>query len=407
MEHRPVNLGRFQKKHEIENLSNFLVNGSHVLGGALQRDEAEILRRKKEQQRKEMTEALQQQIEEKKALKLANERRENSTPYAAAPIRQSDYPTDATPAIAMMVPQSSELAKRTPQTSAPGRALPQASEPVLLFNLEEARQIDKTVEAPNLLLQTQPTPPSRDDDALDYLSQLCQKLIQEQQELKSKVLMQDSVIEKLTQPPTPGHKSETSTSKADTSSSKRQLPPRRASAQRLKQKEELARISEIEQKIEAARKRAEERKHTKSKADKRATMSRIDHQTPQRAPTSTSARATSSTNPRTTSSSNARTPSVPLRLQSALPKLSTEVELPPLLSAKSIETMQIATSPFKASDEFIGSSHFIYPNSEGQFDDELDKFMQTQGVLRPSMFQPKFPRDLFTGKRGVEYTPSE
>jgi len=392
---QPSNVGRYRKKYEIENHTNLLVNGSHVVGGVLQRDEAEILKRKKEQQRREMLEALQKQIDEKNAKKLENDRRELASATPIVPIRH--------------------VAKSPEVSPTPIKREPQPSEPVLLFNLEEAMKTEKTMESTDVFRKSQSVSLPREEENYEYLSQLCQKLIKEQEELKSKVTFQDSVIEKLQQ------------SKGETPAPKRQQPPaRRTSAQKLKQKQELERISEIEQKIDAARKRADERRNIKTRPEGRQINSRLERQTPRRV----------------VSSTNGRVASQPLRMQSAVPKLTSEVELPPLLSAKSIEPVRSEvhkpakfaeqidlvrhdmhiTSKFadqgelplrheairssKLSDEFTGSSHFIYPNSEGHFDDELDKFMQSQVISRSPMLQSKFPRDVFTSKRGVGYTPS-
>lgn len=378
-EQQPGNLGRYRKKHEIENHSNFLVNGTHVLGGALQRDEAEILRRKKELQRKEIAEALQKQIEEKNALKQEKQRRELSSAQAAFPIRQSIRSHDISPDFSPV----------------PVKAVPKSFEPVLLFKLEEAIQPEKLQESRDLDRKASSASLPREDETLDYLSQLCQKLIKEQEELKTKVEFQDSVIEQLrktkTEFPAPKHELSVAAPKTGTPAQRKQPPPsRRNTAQKLKQKEELARISEIEQKIEAARKRADERKNIKAKPEARATLSNLERQVPRRVASST----------------NSRVPAQPYRVQSALPNLTSEIELPPLLSAKTTEPVQKELSLPQRSDEFTGNSKFIYPNSQGHFDDELDKFMQSQVQSRSPMLQSKFPRDVFTSKRGVGFTPS-
>ena len=56
---------RYQKKYEIENHSGINVNTSQVFGGVLQRDEALILKLKKEEQQREMQMVLNRQIQEK------------------------------------------------------------------------------------------------------------------------------------------------------------------------------------------------------------------------------------------------------------------------------------------------------------------------------------------------------
>lgn len=315
-EEQPVtNLGRYRKKHQIENHTSLLTNGTHILGGALQRDEAEILRRKKEQQRREMHEALQQQINEKNARNLRM-----SSAVPARPVQSPEF------------------------IVSPNKHV----EPVLLFNLDSAT---KTVEQANsqdlverrdnadLFRKSHSVSLPRDDETLDYLSQLCQKLLKEQDELKSKVISQDTIIESLMQ------------SKMETPVPRRQ-PQRKTSAQKIKQRE-LARISEIDQKIEAARKRAENQRNVKTRIETKPSHSRLDRPTP----------------PRNVATTNARPAVQSLRIQPFMPKLSNEVELPPLLST-------LSAVP-RAKDEVSGKSHFIYPNSEGHFEDSLEKFMHS------------------------------
>jgi hypothetical protein len=358
-EEQPVtNLGRYRKKHQIENHTSLLTNGTHILGGALQRDEAEILRRKKEQQRREMHEALQQQINEK------NARQHNLRMSSAVPVRPVQSPE-------FIVSPNKHV------------------EPVLLFNLDstvgqdlaERREQDNS----DLFRKSHSVSLPKDDETLDYLSQLCQKLLKEQDELKSKVISQDSIIESLMQSkiitdtyslervnPTspqvpPRHRPTQPTpqcmpkstgpyaSKIETPVPRRQLQPpqRKTSAQKIKQREELARISEIDQKIEAARKRAENQRNVKTRIETKPSHSRLDQPTP----------------PRNVATTNARSAVQSLCMQPFMPKLSNEVELPPLLSA-------LSAVP-RAKDEVSGKSHFIYPNSEGHFEDSLEKFMHS------------------------------
>lgn len=56
---------RYQKKYEIENHTGISINTSQVFGGVLQRDEALLLKQKKEEQQKEMQLYLNRQIMEK------------------------------------------------------------------------------------------------------------------------------------------------------------------------------------------------------------------------------------------------------------------------------------------------------------------------------------------------------
>jgi hypothetical protein len=308
------NLGRYRKKHEIENHSGLFPNGSHILGGALQRDEAEILRRKKELQRKEMLEALQRQIDEKNLRKQQAEHRDLKVRTA---VRAQE--TALGPVAQPSLPKSFEL--NEPKEL----KMPNSSDPVLLFDISSARQAETTTD------MKLPDALPKDDETLDYLSQLCQKLMEEQEQLKSKVNDQDSLIEKLKR----------SRVESAPTTGKRQPPPPRT-AHKLKQKEELARISEIEQKIQAARMRADSRRAVKTKSVARATQAQLDRPTPRRTPASKHTRLTAQ----------------PMRIQSAVAKLTGEVELPPLLSALSEELFH---------DEVKGSSRFLYPDSEGQF----------------------------------------
>jgi hypothetical protein len=317
------NLGRYRKKHEIENHYGLFPNGSHILGGALQRDEAEILKRKKELQRKEMLEALQKQIDEKTLLKQQSE---HQSLQAKTAVRAQQTTLGSEPVAQPSMPKSSKL--NEPKSKE--LKTPNSSDPVLLFDLNSAQQAETTSD------MKQPEALPKDNEALDYLSQLCQKLIEEQEQLKSKVIDQDSVIEKLKR---------SRVESAPTSAKRQPLPPR--TAHKLKQKEELARISEIEQKIQAARMRADTRRAAKTKSGARATQSQLDRPAPRR----------------TSATKHTRLTAQPLRIQSAVAKLTGEVELPPLLSALSEEFFH---------DEVKGSSRFFYPDSEGQFSFDFD-----------------------------------
>ena len=333
---------RYQKKYEIENHVGINVNTSQVFGGVLQRDEAMILKMKKEEQQKEMQNILSRQIQEK------NRKREEEQAWKRRiETEQVDWS------------RSKDL-DETP--TSPRKPLEITSSPLL--KPSEASTSSKTLSVFN-----------KEEEAVDnmeLLNEVVKKLLEEKAQLASKVMEQERKITDL-------HKRNSLNFEEDFEfpvksdnfrSSKNEKPERVEkhektekpksrppksriqSAQEVKIKvqhdEERAKLAVIEERLENARKKRIEQ--TKTRAVQK---------------------------PRRISDSQARVDSRETLVKA--PRIKTAASPTPKLSAFIAESPKITTKPEmdRHNLDSAGKSDFIYPDANGNYSmgDEIDKFV--------------------------------
>jgi hypothetical protein len=324
---------RWQKKYEIENHSGINVNTSQVFGGVLQRDEAQLLKQKKEEQQREMQHFLMRQIEEKNRKRLEDQayRRKTEIEELAKIERE-------------------ENVEKTVGLSTENFSSPKKEENVFFPVVTESPN-NKT--GPVVVKE-------EENNELRTLSEAVQKLMKEKDELKVKISEQEKQIKDLhvKQPLRPERDSK---SDLDKEHKKKPPKPRVASAQEVKLKaqhdHERAKLAVIEEKIENARKkRMEQAKLKNNTKPRRISEARVE------------SRETLTSKP-----SRIKTAVFPVQKQMTLLSDSPRVPVKP----HHFEEVQKEVDQERDNLDTAGKSKFIYPDSEGNFffEDEIDKFV--------------------------------
>ena len=362
---------RYKLKYDIENHVGFGVNGSQILGGPLQRDETNLLKKKKEEQQREMQRVLQAQIEEKQKLKQYERNTRINLELQQEKKFEEELKQET---FNEKLPNPNFLPKSFQDSAYDAEPVPNlvpTSVPNLVPN-PPSNSIPSLVS--NTVSEFQE--PSKQDETIEYLKELCLKLQNEQSQLKDKITNQESVIQDLKSTKTQDMSTEESRTekpqrtKNNTPSintrSKRSTPKSRIPKpenRKVQHQIESAKIAAIEQKIENARKKREQNQ-TRGKSLNR--------------------------NKKVNESNQPNQPKVQ-RMQSAhVPHSPSSPELPSSPGKQTIAKFPSETPMYQPPEtpkqldterqnlDTAGNSYFIYPDSEGNFrvEDELDKFLQ-------------------------------
>lgn len=401
---------RYQKKHEIENHLGLSINGSHFLGGALQRDEAAMLKLKKEEQQRQMQLVLKAQIEEKnkKALRERESRlsfevqeedrvkkdrieAKSEENLEKSPIHSSKFENSnstnydrfqSTQMSSFEKPSSNLEKSPTPKISDYSSRSPKTM--IVFTDQKEAE------EQPAFL--SPPISPKRDgkNESLDYLSQLCKQLIDEQEHLKGKIKNHEDIIENMRQTREEPKRSQNSSALRRKPPSKILIPQSKANQLKLKQQHELenAKINAIQEKIDAARRKKEQLHSSKTQDEKAINQRQKANYIPKPRTVTNSRRISDVTEVRPESGEDYTPNNQLYRLQSAFtPCLPPESpELPSSSQSKLMSkdfTPNIPHDRHSSKDstpniphdrhnlDSAGKSYFIYPDSEGAFSGSL------------------------------------
>lgn len=346
---------RWQKKYEIENHVGINVNTSQVFGGVLQRDEAQLLKQKKEEQQKEMQLHLLRQIEEK------NRKRNEEQ----AQRRKEEVEMEKLQKVENCI-QSPRKDEQIPQP----KSIEQVFQPVK----EEFLMQPKITESPNS--KTLPVFKTDENNSeMKNLSEAVQKLIQEKEELRLKITEQEKQIKELhtKQSLKPERESKSELDK------KRPPKARVNSAQEAKMKiqheQERAKLALIEEKLENARKkRIEQTKLKNTSKPRRISEAQV----------------------RADSRENINKPSriktavfQPQKHQNLLAD-SPRVPVKPL----HFDEDELKEVEFERGNlDTAGKSKFIYPDADGNFtlQDEIDKFVTSYEKRESPLVNYKSP----------------
>lgn len=344
---------RWQKKYEIENHIGINVNTSQVFGGVLQRDEAQLLKQKKEEQQKEMQLYLLRQIEEKNRKRLEEQ----------ASRRKAEE----------------EELERHQFEEVP---IPTAKKEEFIFQAkkEEVSRMEENIfqpkitESPNSKTLTA-FKPEEENTEMKVLAEAVQKLIQEKEDLRMKITEQEKQIKDLHTRPALKPERE-SKSELD----KRRPPKARVnSAQEAKMKiqhdQERAKLAIIEEKLENARKKRMEQAKLKNNSKPR----RI-----------------SEAKQRVESRENLNKPS---RIKTAVFPVQKHQNLLADSPRVPVKPLHFDESELKEVDyergnlDTAGKSKFIYPDAEGNFtlQDEIDKFVTSYEKRESPLVNYKSP----------------
>lgn len=327
---------RWQKKYEIENHSGINVNTSQVFGGVLQRDEAQLLKQKKEEQQREMQLYLMKQIEEK------NRKRKEENAYRLKSEMQELAFVDKET-------ENKEIVKSSLTSFKPEEFSSPKKEENVFFPVATESPNNKSLKV-------------EENIDLKNLTDAVQKLIEEKEELRQKLSEQEKKIKDFQVKPALKQERDSKTD-LDKETKKRPPKPRVASAQEVKLKnqhdQERAKLAVIEEKIENARK-------------KKMEQAKIKNNTKPRRISEAQARVDSREN-LNNKPSRIKTAVFPVQKQMTLLADSPRVPVKP----QHFEEMQKEIEIERDNLDTAGKSKFIYPDSDGNFvfQDEIDKFV--------------------------------
>jgi hypothetical protein len=340
---------RYQKKYEIENHSGINVNTTQIFGGVLQRDEALLLKIKKEEQQKEMQNILNKQIQEK------NRKKEEEKAWNRK-----------------MELQEFDRIKEIDDKPNPSPRKEMESISITIINNEES-----------INSKTLPTFTKEEENTgeLKQLEDVVKKLLEEKEELAFKLVQQEKKITEMQRKQTQDFESNELISKNDKNDlekpEKIEKPKTRPPKARMQQSQdklkaqhehERAKLAVIEEKLENARKKRLEQVKTKG-AVKPRRISESQVRSESRNYLNKNSRLKTAVSP---------VPKNPIQTES--PKINTKVDL----DRHNLDRHNLDTA---------GTSDFIYPDSEGNFrmEDEIDKFVNNYEKRESPLISFKSP----------------
>ncbi|CAG9335506.1 unnamed protein product [Blepharisma stoltei] len=422
-------LPRYQKKHEIENHLGLSVNGSHFLGGPLQRDEALLLKLKKEEQQKQMQMILNAQIEEKnrkaqkeKEARLSYEIQDEERIFKDREILKREEQQEKSPEPKFL---------NTLTTEAPPKSM-------IVFST--AKEVEEPQQQTFI---SPPISPKKEvpNESLDYLSQLCKQLMEEQEQLRGKLKSQEDIIEDLKQSrdePKRAPNNNNNSALRRKPPAKVNIPPTKASQNKLKQQHDLenAKIAAIQEKIENARKKKAEQRESQVLAKQAEFRKRSETQQAKPKTVVNNRRISEVPEVRPDSREIYKQNNQIYRLQSAFtPTLPPDSPELPNSSQTNFLVHELSPKmPFDRQNlDSAGKSYFIYPDSQGSFNvglgqdnklkesghlssflqedelrnsqaDELDKFVEEHNKKSPYISQFNSARSVADEREKARFT---
>ncbi|CAG9314452.1 unnamed protein product [Blepharisma stoltei] len=325
------------------------VNRSHIFGGPLQRDEAFLLKLKKEEQQRELQLCLKAQIEEKNRIKEQEKK-------SLRNFENIDTKPDQ---------------KETQEACHENLKSP--------IDTETSTAEQEVAKSPIPALGSEVT-----IENLDYLNSLCKELKNEQEKLKGKIKDQENVIQELKT--TNKEKPRTASVRNRTPSKRIKISPSTSKPNKLKEQHEAekAKIAKIEERIANARKKKAESK------PKSAILKRRSSDSSEKSVIKIPETAKPISPPSQRVKSAIIKPAIPL--SPVVPQ--TKVQVSEALDALEGKNLDNASQ-----------SYFIFPDSDGEFfNEEMEKLAVDNERRSPIEIQHTYARSCDEEKPEVPNT---